>query len=30
MLWYKNWLETRSRFIFNLAVITGVLTFLGI
>lgn len=30
MLWYKNWLETRSRFIFNLAVITGVCAFLGI
>lgn len=30
MLWYKNWLETRSRFIFNLAVITGVSAFLGI
>ncbi len=30
MLWYKNWLETRSRFIFNLAAITGVFALLGI
>ena len=30
MLWYKNWLETRSRFIFNLVVMTGVFVFVGI
>jgi hypothetical protein len=30
MLWHKNWFETRSRFIFNLAMITGVFAFLGI
>ena len=28
MLWYKNWLETRSRFVFNLIMITGVFAFL--
>ena len=30
MLWYKNWLETRSRIVFNLIIIAGVTAFLGI
>ena len=30
MLWYKNWLETRSRILFNLTIIAGVIAFLGI
>jgi hypothetical protein len=30
MLWYKNWFETKSRFVFNLIMITGVFAFLGI
>ena len=28
MLWYKNWLETRSRVVFNLIMWTGFITFL--
>ena len=30
MLWYKNWLETRSRMVFNLIIIAFVLAFLGV
>jgi len=30
MLWYKNWLETRSRMLFNLIIIAFVLAFLGV
>jgi hypothetical protein len=30
MLWYKNWLETRSRFVFNLTMIIAVFALLGL
>ena len=30
MLGYKNWLETRSRFVFTLTLITAIFAFLGI
>jgi hypothetical protein len=30
MLWYKNWLETRSRMVFNLIIISGVLVLLAV